>query len=671
MKIKNLLFTAITITGFALTTLAQVPSYVPTNGLLGWWPFNGNSNDESGNSNNGTVNGATLTTDRQGNANSAYSFNGISSAGVSGNNITITNNFFDTGLNAFTISTWSKSNIFNNIDYSSTPQDIIHTNNDAGLGIACNWGNSGKYSIWAMSNPPANWDILYNSSSISNFVVNQWRHVVMVKNNLDYSIYIDGVLDTTFSTSIPAQSYLTGLKFGTYWTGEEAFNGKLDDFGVWNRALTQSEITNLFNGISFTQMLPTYRVPSYVPINGLLGWWPFNGNADDESGISNNGTVNGATLTADRFGNSNSAYSFNGISSTGVSGNNINVQNRVFDTGLNAFTISTWSNSNILDNIANSSTPQDIVHANNDAAFGIACNWGNSGKYSIWARSNSATGWDILNNKSSISNFVINQWKHVVMVKNNLAYSIYIDGVLDNTFTTTIVSPSYLTGLKFGTYWTGEEAFNGKLDDFGVWNRALTQSEITNLFKGNICFQYTTTFDTTQNAFTLTLDTATTSIANSYNWDFGDGNTSILQNPTHTFTQDTVYNVCLTINMGASDSCKYCHMIGKDYLGNIYRANGFTLKVINQTLQTDISRIISNENSFTIFPNPTNGDFNLKINQFKNVQIKIYNVFGECIYQNICLSHNLQIDLSSQAKGIYFVQLKTEQGTINKKLIIQ
>ena len=58
--------------------MAQVPSYVPVNGLVGWWPFNGNANDESGNGNNGTVNGATLTIDRNGNSNNAYSFNGSS-----------------------------------------------------------------------------------------------------------------------------------------------------------------------------------------------------------------------------------------------------------------------------------------------------------------------------------------------------------------------------------------------------------------------------------------------------------------------------------------------------------------------------------------------------------------------------------------------------------------
>ena len=62
---------------FGLSASAQVPSYVPTNGLLGWWPFSGNASDQSGNGNNGTANGATLTTDRDGTANSAFNFNGL------------------------------------------------------------------------------------------------------------------------------------------------------------------------------------------------------------------------------------------------------------------------------------------------------------------------------------------------------------------------------------------------------------------------------------------------------------------------------------------------------------------------------------------------------------------------------------------------------------------
>ena len=61
---KNILL--ILFLGFTIFSFGQVPSYVPTNGLVGWWGFNGNANDESGNGNNGTVNGATLIADRFG-----------------------------------------------------------------------------------------------------------------------------------------------------------------------------------------------------------------------------------------------------------------------------------------------------------------------------------------------------------------------------------------------------------------------------------------------------------------------------------------------------------------------------------------------------------------------------------------------------------------------------
>ena len=66
---------------------SQIPNYVPNNGLIAWYPFNGNANDESGNNNNGVVNGAVLTTDRYNSTNSAYNFNF--------NSITFNNNIYD------------------------------------------------------------------------------------------------------------------------------------------------------------------------------------------------------------------------------------------------------------------------------------------------------------------------------------------------------------------------------------------------------------------------------------------------------------------------------------------------------------------------------------------------------------------------------------------------
>jgi hypothetical protein len=72
--------------------------------------------------------------------------------------------------------------------------------------------------------------------------------------------------------------------------------------------------------------------------DGLVAYYPFNGNANDASGNGNNGIVVGATLTADRFGNPNSAYSFNGTSDY------IRVPNSSSLQLTNDFTLTAWIN---------------------------------------------------------------------------------------------------------------------------------------------------------------------------------------------------------------------------------------------------------------------------------------------------------------------------------------
>ena len=72
--------------------------------------------------------------------------------------------------------------------------------------------------------------------------------------------------------------------------------------------------------------------------NDLVAYYPFNGNANDESGNGNNGTNNGATLTSDRFGNLNSAYNFPGICDSGI---NINLNNTSNNVG---YAVSLWVN---------------------------------------------------------------------------------------------------------------------------------------------------------------------------------------------------------------------------------------------------------------------------------------------------------------------------------------
>jgi hypothetical protein len=238
------LLTAIVVFASMITGMAQVPSYVPANGLVGWWPFNGNANDESGNGNNGTVNGATLTSDRFGNANAAYSFDGISN--------TISTQLISPILSDWTISFYFRSS---NIDYNFQGQNVIGLGSDVfGYGAA-GFQFSGQVLPGQCPNfNYLNQMYLFDASQVcgGNFVNGglynngTWYHVVMTKASLNYELKINNI---TVDTSILEDINIDQLVFGNRVPNIfQFFNGNIDDIGIWNRALTQNEITQLYTG---------------------------------------------------------------------------------------------------------------------------------------------------------------------------------------------------------------------------------------------------------------------------------------------------------------------------------------------------------------------------------------------------------------------------------------
>ena len=183
---KILLFTFLSINSIAF---AQIPSA----GLVGSWPFNGNANDESVNNNNGVVFGATLTTDRFGNPNSAYNFDGANDYINLGSDPALYRYNTD-----FTISAWVRRTvnppgftqpIFTNRTSNSGSEFFIDgaSNNLAGhLGYAT--FNGSVYGI-TRTNVPVPINMGY-------------QHVVMVythngSNNNTVKLYINNVLDKT------------------------------------------------------------------------------------------------------------------------------------------------------------------------------------------------------------------------------------------------------------------------------------------------------------------------------------------------------------------------------------------------------------------------------------------------------------------------------------------
>ena len=254
---KILLFGAIALS--SLSFGQNVPSYVPTNGLVGWWPFNGNANDESGNGNHGTVNGATLTTDRNGVTNNAYSFDGTN------NYIEVADNNSLDLTNSFTINCWMKISDYTpgpSLPNSSGNVDEIRTL----IGKPRNSGWATCYSVGYSPNTNANIHIAAANmnccpnlgvSGVSGTSLNFWTNYLIVYDGTSLSIYKNGILENTLSTTFTLDNSTQPLFFGKEFVSVgdnwyRWFKGQLDDIGIWNRALTQQEITDLYNAQTCT-----------------------------------------------------------------------------------------------------------------------------------------------------------------------------------------------------------------------------------------------------------------------------------------------------------------------------------------------------------------------------------------------------------------------------------
>jgi hypothetical protein len=591
-----------------------------TNGLVGYWPFCGNANDLSGNGNNGTVNGATLTTDRFGVANRAYSFDGV-------DDLISVNNSASLNPTSVTVSGWFQLSSLPATHFSLVAKwyqtQSCNQNSDNYTAILGNVSGSTRLLGGSIHYPNSTL-----SSSANSIVNNNWIHFVYSHNsNSGGKIYLNGVLVNSNAINGQLCSTPNPLYFGadnnagTLW---RFLNGKLDDIGIWNRALTQQEITQLYqqgqatylwsngattpsitvsptqtttytctitmNGASTTQSqtitvnpIPTVNagqdqtvfagtqvtlsgsgansytwnngVTNNTPFtatttttytvtgttngcagtdqvlvtvlpaptigatnstlcngqsttitanvanagtsctapglsgtltNGLVGYWPFCGNANDLSGNGNNGTVNGATLTTDRFGTANSAYSFDGVDDF------ISVNSSSSLNCNNSLSISVW-------------TMPNSIYQNEQSLVSRERHLGGVSYRIATQASNIGLG---INNEPAVGGcgqpcnlglvssppLIANSWQLITGTWDGVNCRLYINGNFLNIANGNLANGGLLLNstlpLFFAKWMTnlnpsigGFQFFNGKLDDIGIWNRALTPQEITQLYQ--------------------------------------------------------------------------------------------------------------------------------------------------------------------------------------------
>ncbi len=375
------------------------------------------------------------------------------------------------------------------------------------------------------------------------------------------------------------------------------------------------------------------QIPNYVPLNGLQGFWPFTGNANDQTSNGYNGVVYGAGLTTDRFGNNNSAYSFDGIS-------NYILTNYQGILGNSPRAVSFWAKNSQL------TSPLYIVTWGSNQAgerFGVGFSSsppgiGVGGAYCDVVYSTPAP----------ISN---NGWHHYVVQFSGTKLndvSIYQDAnllsqVIINNASNTLLNTQPGFNVQFGRvdYSPQPQYYIGELDEFGIWNRTLTLCEIRQLYLSSL-----SNVNVTSSSSVICVGQSVTlsaSGASTYIWSNGSTGPSITVSPAFTST----YMVNGTNSVGCSSAAT------------------LTVSITNCTA---INKVAPGVQELLIYPNPSNGMFTCTGLE-NGSSVQVYDILGNILYQTQAGEKSFEVDLSKASKGIYFLKASYRGNSVIEKLV--
>jgi len=286
------------------------------------------------------------------------------------------------------------------------------------------------------------------------------------------------------------------------------------------------------------------QIPNYVPQDGLLGWWPFTGNANDLTANNNNGVVYDAFLTSDRFSYFNRAYKFQGNNDDVIVIPTSSSLSEMTDD----FTISFWFYAN--DGSSGHLVDRDVCQFNPDWSF-------------VW-QSNQVV-FRTSNNFYYSGLLPTNDWHHIVATRENGNFNLYANNSLSSSAFFNYAFTNTNAVIKIGDQSCSGTSpnFNGKIDDIGFWDRALTTNELSNVF--DPCQSVTNATDTQVHCDT-------------YTW--VDGETYSSSNNTATFTFinanncDSVVTLDLTINQSTSSCDTVIACESFDWNGVTYTESG-------------------------------------------------------------------------------------------------
>ena len=589
-------------TSSSIDSFSLVATPTLNDGLVAYYPFNGNADDESGNGNDGTVEGSFVFTPdgREGNA---VKLNGDRSLFYSGGGFVDLPSFDSTLNNGFTISLWARDEAIGTNPVGQENYISFGVLDQAETGIGINNNTGSPFLFWYMDTGEGGAAHLDRVSiekpvgSLTQFA-SEWKNLVMV--------YRPGVLRAYLNGEFVGEENITfeGFPFsysaiGRHWwsngSGSSArMSVTIDEVRIYDRTLSQEDVSELYDlkkpeepkstyqivegnytwaeaktdaearggrlavlatqeridaanqylasvgswnhtwigltdeqnegdwrwidgqpisasnwnpgepnnanggiehyaliypstsGNRWNDSRASYRADYLLEIpgsltleDGLVAYYPFNGNAEDESGNGLNGTVNGPALTSDRFEQPDRAYYFDGSGGRGIDFGD------VLDINDGEFTISVWVK-------ASDASERVIIGKGNSgstrpAESGYMIFVNDSGRYSLRYYDDQAQGvetGDPTNLQASES------WDHLVYhlarQGNDTTLTLFVNGEQVGTRTGSVGSSNSEAGLSLGYHNKNSGPsypFLGKIDDLRIYDRALSEQEVSALYE--------------------------------------------------------------------------------------------------------------------------------------------------------------------------------------------
>lgn len=231
-----------------------------------------------------------------------------------------------------------------------------------------------------------------------------------------------------------------------------------------------------------TTSVVDFEVLKDFPRNGLVGFYPFDGNANDASGNALHGAVTEAIPATDRFGNANHAFSFDGVNDKVVVGNPVALQ---INTHI---TIAGWIN---MDGIP-ANMRAIITKIFFDPDQGSNPTRGYNLYQNQMGNGTPTLGLAVYSSEVFTSQFVgtsvsSGSWIFITLVIDNLSFKFYQNAAVthESTQPSTILSDGSKGDLVFGAY-GGGFFYDGLLDDVMIYNRALSAQEVQALYQQTV-----------------------------------------------------------------------------------------------------------------------------------------------------------------------------------------